>query len=215
MGAETPLLLIFPFAYRKTFLITYTDNTSMTQRTVHKAKLNGHGERERFEKWLLTPAKGRMPMDGGEYQQRTIRQNLERAAQAPFSIRTRLALMEGIFSTTDPAKALSILKGLAAITEHTGSVPAKEAYGRLADNWLMDSRISDNEPGVGTEGFAFIYMMAMEVPTDRNVAFPPRTSVSRSRNLGDGPYYVGYTSPRMCGYDGSVHADDVEDVFLG
>jgi len=146
----------------------------MTQRTIHRAGLNGHGERERFEKWLLTPEKGRRPRDGSEAQQMLICRNLERAAQAPFSIRTRLALMEGIFSTTDPAKALSILKGLAAITEHTGSVPAKEAYGRLADNWLMDSRISDNEPRVETEGFRFIYVKAMEVPTDRNVAFPPR-----------------------------------------
>ncbi|MCX6768815.1 MAG: hypothetical protein NTY83_03185 [Candidatus Micrarchaeota archaeon] len=170
----------------------------MTQRTIHKAgaKSNGHGEQNAFERWLLRPLDGaRRPRDGSEAQQKMIRQNLERAAEAPFSVRTRLKLMEKVFSTPDPEKALSILRGLCGIVESTGSYMAKEIYGRLSSEWLKDRRISRNEPQIEARGHAFILRKAMEVPTERSVAFPPRI--------------------RLCGWEDQAYEDDVEDVFLG
>jgi len=129
----------------------------MTQRTIHRAGLNGHGERERFEKWLLTPARGRMPADGSEYQQKIMRQNLERAAQAPFSIRARLRLMEEIFTTTDPEKSLAILRGLRTIAKSEKSCLARKLYERLSAEWVVDTRILAYQQTLWTDGFAFIH----------------------------------------------------------
>ena len=147
----------------------------MTHTTASKVRLNGHEERERFEKWLLTPARARMPRDGSQEQQRLIRRNLERAHKAPFPLRTRLAIMEKIFSTADPAKALSILKGLSTITAYTGSAQAKKEYERLSSQWADDSMISGNKRWAD-RGFEFIFDKATEVPSRFNVAFPPKAA---------------------------------------
>ncbi|MEW5996540.1 MAG: hypothetical protein AB1657_03025 [Candidatus Micrarchaeota archaeon] len=111
--------------------------------------------RGRFEAYLLEGAPKRNMHRKLAAVDAAILCNLERAAEAPFPVRVKVAVLRDLYFSHQPAKTLLAMRALSGMAK-AGSRAAKQALMEMSEKWLKDHSMRFSSEYLWAKGLVFI-----------------------------------------------------------